>query len=99
MKKMIRSTLCICLISLACALIFAGCESNEEPPRNPPKATSSSNTDPTGGSVGAHTHEFGQWTVVTPTSCTQDGLQERSCSCGEKEQRTDHDFYFCIIIL
>ena len=94
MKKMIRSTLCICLILLACALMFAGCASgttDTDPEKGPSqtKPSASSNTDPTGGSVGAHTHEFGQWAVVTPTSCTQDGLQERSCSCGEKEQRTD----------
>ncbi len=33
----------------------------------------------------AHVHAFGQWTVVTEATCTEDGLKERVCECGEKE--------------
>ena len=33
----------------------------------------------------AHVHAFGQWTVVTEATCTENGLQERVCECGEKE--------------
>ena len=33
----------------------------------------------------AHIHEFGEWTVVTPPSCTADGNKKRSCACGETE--------------
>lgn len=32
-----------------------------------------------------HTCTFGEWTVVTNATCTQDGTKERVCSCGEKE--------------
>lgn len=32
-----------------------------------------------------HTHEFGSWTVVKNPTCTEDGMQERLCSCGEKQ--------------
>ena len=32
-----------------------------------------------------HVHAFGQWTVVTEATCTENGLQERVCECGEKE--------------
>mgnify|MGYP005759633185 CR=1 FL=1 len=33
----------------------------------------------------AHVHAFGQWTIVTEATCTENGLQERVCDCGEKE--------------
>ena len=33
----------------------------------------------------AHVHAFGEWTVVTEATCTENGLQERVCDCGEKE--------------
>lgn len=36
----------------------------------------------------SHTHEFGEWMVVKQATCTEDGLQERYCSCGEKQSTT-----------
>ena len=33
----------------------------------------------------SHTHEFGEWTVTKQPTCTQDGLKEKVCKCGEKE--------------
>lgn len=30
-------------------------------------------------------HDYGQWQVVKEATCTEDGLQERVCSCGSKE--------------
>ena len=35
-----------------------------------------------------HTHTFGAWTVTTPATCTADGVETRSCACGETETRT-----------
>ena len=32
-----------------------------------------------------HTHSFGEWTTVTEPTCTEEGLHERVCACGEKE--------------
>lgn len=32
-----------------------------------------------------HTHVFGTWTITQNATCTADGQQERTCSCGEKE--------------
>ena len=32
-----------------------------------------------------HTHSFGEWTTVTEPTCTEEGLRERVCACGEKE--------------
>ena len=45
----------------------------------------------------AHTHEYGEWTVTTPATCTVDGVESRTCSaCGETETRaipaTGHTF-------
>lgn len=38
--------------------------------------------------VGApHEHAFGEWTVVKAPTCTETGLEERVCACGEKETR------------
>jgi len=34
-----------------------------------------------------HSCEFGEWKVVLPASCTDSGLEERLCICGEKETR------------
>ena len=35
-----------------------------------------------------HTHNFGNWNTVKDTTCTETGLQERICDCGEKETRS-----------
>ena len=35
-----------------------------------------------------HAHAFGDWTVTTPATCTADGVETRSCACGETETRT-----------
>ena len=35
-----------------------------------------------------HTHEFGEWSVTERPTSTKEGLQERICSCGERESKT-----------
>ena len=35
-----------------------------------------------------HTQSFGAWSTVKASSCTEEGSQERTCSCGEKETQT-----------
>ena len=32
-----------------------------------------------------HTHKFGEWKTVREATCLLEGLEERTCSCGEKE--------------
>ena len=34
-----------------------------------------------------HEHEFGEWTVKTPATCTEAGQEQRTCECGEVETR------------
>ena len=38
-----------------------------------------------GNLFGKHSHAFGDWATVKDATCTEKGLQERTCSCGEKE--------------
>lgn len=32
-----------------------------------------------------HTHEFGEWSVISEATCIAEGSRERVCECGEKE--------------
>ena len=42
-------------------------------------------TDPDEEQPKPHEHDWSDWSVVTPATCTEDGQRERSCACGEKE--------------
>ena len=70
------------LFSFACVMGFAACD--ETPP-----------DDETGGTVQPddpgkpHEHDFGEWTVTIPATCTEEGEEQRTCSCGETETRPD----------
>ena len=35
-----------------------------------------------------HKHEFNDWTQIKEATCTADNVEERICSCGEKEFRS-----------
>ena len=41
----------------------------------------------TGKKFQAHAHAFGEGTTVTEATCTDKGLEERKCECGEVETR------------
>lgn len=32
-----------------------------------------------------HVHSFGEWATIKEATCTENGVQERVCACGEKE--------------
>ena len=36
---------------------------------------------------GGHEHSFGAWTVTTEPTCTEKGIETRTCQCGETETR------------
>ena len=41
-----------------------------------------------GGGGGTHTHNWGNWTTITPAGCNNEGVEEGTCSiCGEKQRR------------
>ena len=50
---------------------------------NNEQSGSAGNTD-----GGGHTHAYSAWTTLKKVTCTEDGLEERTCSCGAKESRT-----------
>ena len=35
----------------------------------------------------AHEHSFGEWVVTTEPTCTETGIETRTCECGETETR------------
>ncbi len=35
-----------------------------------------------------HTHNFGEWSVTKNPTCTEDGVKNRFCDCGEKQSDT-----------
>lgn len=37
-----------------------------------------------------HEHAYGEWTTAQAPTCTEDGTQTRTCSCGDKQTRTAH---------
>lgn len=43
-----------------------------------------------------HNCQFGEWLVVKPATCTETGLKQRNCSCGQIEEQvipnTGHNF-------
>ncbi len=41
-----------------------------------------------GKEIAAKGHTFGEWTVVKEATTEAEGLEERVCACGEKEERT-----------
>ncbi len=41
----------------------------------------------TGEKAAAHEHSFGEWTVTREATCTEAGVETRTCECGETETR------------
>ena len=66
---------CLCLLLLSTLLLLlVSCnrdERSDDPGMEPPD----------------HVHSFGEWTVKTPSSCTEQGTEERLCACGAAETR------------
>ena len=98
MKRKICNFILICTLLFALALTFSACDLENEMQKLTGMAGTtdvSTNTDATGGATGdepgdatdEHTHAFGEWTVVTAATCEETGLEERVCSCEEKETR------------
>ena len=39
------------------------------------------------GCAKQHTHSFNEWHTVKEATCTEEGLEEQECACGEKNSR------------
>lgn len=70
------------IITLGC--ILTSCNNDVQQPA--PSQTTQQNTYVSQNP--SHTHSLGEWTVVREATCTQEGLQERVCSCGYKETKS-----------
>ena len=75
MKKL----LVLFLALILCTVLLAACDSGANQPQGTEETTAEEET------TEAHVCEFGEWNTVKDATCTEDGYQERSCGCGEKE--------------
>ena len=68
-------------------LLFGKAIPNDMPT---PSGNASNGQGGSGGnsSSDTHTHSFGNWTIVTNPTTTQEGSQKRVCACGEEEWKT-----------
>lgn len=62
----------VLVLVVACVLIFFALGSDNK--------QNSSSTN--------HIHTYGEWTITKNATCNTDGLNERYCSCGEKQTQT-----------
>ena len=76
------------LVLVLALAVFAGCQ-------NTPKPTPD-NGDQGGEQTGDHTHAWGNWTVTKNATCTEEGVETRTCECGDSETRkidkVDHNY-------
>ena len=73
MKKLLSIVLILAML-----LSLVACDGTKE---------ESSSTPATTPKAPAHEHAFGEWQTVTASTCTEKGLEERICECGETEQQ------------
>ena len=79
-----RNRITVVLVFLVVmALLFTGCGNQQEAEIATNAESTATTESPT-----EHIHEFGEWKTTKEASCTEDGLKERSCSCGERETET-----------
>lgn len=62
------------IVLFALTLLLAACDKEAQLPE-----------DMTASESEKHVHAFGNWVVVQEVTCTEAGLQQRTCSCGAKE--------------
>ena len=67
-----KSLWIVLLLALICTLALSACDDTNQ--SQPP------NSD--------HIHAFGEWTTTKKANCTEDGVNERYCACGEKQTQS-----------
>ena len=113
MKKKLAfvGMICICLSLLFIACSNVGNEQNNDSVKTTTKTQNGESdftTTTTKGSIKdpekeEHDHTFGEWMTVKNATCTEKGVKERICACGEKETQSiearNHLYGEWIIIL
>lgn len=85
-----KRLLCILALLLALAYMLVACD---EPACRHRDANDDALCDTCGeeytdgAETPEHTHAFGGWSVTTPATCTEKGVETRTCACGESETR------------
>ena len=77
MKKTVWIAL---LLMLVCIFSFSACDGETQTPNDKQTITSDDSE--------SHIHNFSEWIITKKATCTVNGEQERSCSCGEKEYQS-----------
>ena len=67
-----KSLWIVLLLALICTLTLSACGDTNQP--------QTPNSD--------HIHAFGEWTTTKKANCTDDGINERYCACGEKQTQS-----------
>ena len=78
------------LVLVFALVVFAGCQETPTPTPNP------DNGNQGGENTGDHTHTWSGWAITTNPTCTAEGVETRTCECGDSETRKvdkiDHDY-------
>ena len=78
------------LVLVFALVVFAGCQETPTPTPNP------DNGNQGGENTGDHTHTWSGWAITTNPTCTEEGVETRTCECGDSETRKvdkiDHDY-------
>ena len=64
-----KSLWIVLLLVIACMFTLSACDEGNDP--------QTPNDE--------HVHAFGEWTTTKRAICTEDGVNERYCACGEKQ--------------
>ena len=80
---MSKNFLFVIVLMLALVFTLASCNDTATP-----SGTPSDTPSDTPSGTPSHTHSYSEWTIVKGATCTSEGIQERICTCGEKETKT-----------
>lgn len=94
-----KRKICFIALLLSFACLLASCNLFETEPDNAPEHENEGNHEhlPDDENESLHEHSYGEWVTISNPTCTEEGLRERTCTCGDKESETisplGHDEY------
>lgn len=84
MKRRVYFGLILCFALLVCTLVLTACDFGEQP-AIPGDTATLEQTETEAPEQPEHVHEFGEWVVIKEPTCTEYGVKEQYCACGEKQ--------------
>lgn len=85
MKRRVYFGLILCFALLVCTLVLTACDFGEQPAIPGDTATLEQTETEVPPEQPEHVHEFGEWVVIKEPTCTEYGVKEQYCACGEKQ--------------